>query len=647
MNKIKIVLTLCFVSSLLVEAQERNLLQNQRNLVELGQVLAKNTEWVQFPSYTDRTYWESLPAGIRQEIIHKGEKSLSFEWPVARATLYLDYISEGDREKLSTFIADRQNAVYNLVMAELIEGKGRFLDQLMDGVWAICEQTSWINAANLHMQKKGLGLPDPGEEIIDTRSSDMGAMLAWTHYFFAEEFDKADPMISEVIRHKIRTKILEPYYTRNDFWWMGFDKPSVNNWNVWVNSNVLQCILLIEQDHTKRTENTYKVMRSIDRFINGYPTDGGCDEGPGYWGLAAGKLFESLEILHEATGGAVDIFKNELIRNMGSYIYKAYISYPYFVNFADAHARININSGMVYRYGKATGDAVMQGFGAFCAAKEGFTEKAPIGRLESMLRDLNSLREIALAESIEPLFADCWFPDLQFATGRDAENSKQGLFFAAKGGHNSESHNHNDVGNFILYYNGLPALIDVGVGAYTQQTFSKERYSIWTMQSGYHNLPVINGIEQMNGRKFSARNTKFTATNKAVEFSLDIAGAYPEEAFVKTWKRSYKLNRGKSFVISDQYSLTEYKEGSAQHFITACNVNTDKPGVVILTGEGFILEMNYNPSTMEVQTEEIDITDRKLKNSWGDQLIRIIMRYKGNKSTASSSIVIKPVHIKI
>ena len=40
----------------------------------------------------------------------------------------------------------------------------------------------------------------------------------------------------------------------------------------------------------------------------------------------------------------------------------------------------------------------------------------------------------------------------------------------------------------------MPVIIDAGVGTYTRQTFSSERYTIWTMQSNYHNLPMINGF---------------------------------------------------------------------------------------------------------------------------------------------------------
>ncbi|MFF5249487.1 hypothetical protein ACFY3V_34860 [Streptosporangium sp. NPDC000095] len=50
---------------------------------------------------------------------------------------------------------------------------------------------------------------------------------------------------------------------------------------------------------------------------------------------------------------------------------------------------------------------------------------------------------------------------------RERRGSPDGLFLAAKGGYNVESHNHNDVGPFIVALDARPVLVDVGVGEYT------------------------------------------------------------------------------------------------------------------------------------------------------------------------------------
>jgi hypothetical protein len=77
----------------------------------------------------------------------------------------------------------------------------------------------------------------------------------------------------------------------------------------------------------------------------------------------------------------------------------------------------------------------------------------------------------------------------------------------------------NKPGNFIMYADGKPVLIDLGIETYTAKTFSSRRYEIWTMQSGFHNLPTINGVEQKDGRPYAARGVSFSANPKACAYS--------------------------------------------------------------------------------------------------------------------------------
>ena len=124
-----------------------------------------------------------------------------------------------------------------------------------------------------------------------------------------------------------------------------------------------------------------------------------------------------------------------------------------------------------------------------------------------------------------------WLGNLQIMTARRGD-----YFVAMKGGHNGESHNHNDVGSFVIYANGAPLFIDPGVGEYTAKTFSKNRYDIWTMQSGYHNLPQINGFDQKDSKQYAAK----IINHRNGLLSLDIATAYPEEAGVRGDARRYQ-----------------------------------------------------------------------------------------------------------
>ena len=575
------------------QIRERNILASEAKAIDLDRSLITDNSWIRLPGYKNRQFWQHLPSNLKEEYIKKAESFLSYNWPVVKATDYLEYIRSGDRRQ--EVYAACSNALISLVMGELVEGRGRFTDQIINAVWYYCEQTWWGWSAHLGPQKAGAGLPDINDPVVDLGVGEVASNLSWTWYLFKDEFNKIHPLIASRLKQEIRSKVLEPYFERNDFWYMGFEGGRPNNWNPWVNYNMLNCFLLIEDDPVRKRAQVMKIINSLDKFLNGYPDDGGCDEGPSYWGAAGALLYECLEVLKDATGGKFDVFDNPLVQNMGKYFYKVNIHAPYFINFADADATTSGSPPVVYRYGKAIRDPLMQQFGAYLASLAKWGEHTPTGKICDQVKSLLLLDEISDAEKKEALVADFWFPDTEIAGARDREGSFMGFFFGAKGGFNAESHNHNDVGSCLMYYDGKPCLIDLGREEYVAKTFGPQRYEIWTMQSGYHNLPVINGTDQKDGAEFRAVNSRFSANPKTATFSTDIAGAYPSEARVRSWVRSYTLSRGKSFVIKDRYELTEQTgRPTSANFITYCRATVVKPGLIRLDGDGFSLNMAFS-----------------------------------------------------
>lgn len=640
-----------FASLLWVTGQEkRNLLTSNYSMEFLKQVLQDNDSWVKYPSYEDRAAWEKFPEDLREKYIKNGERYLNFTWPVVRATEYLEFGRTGERMVMEDPQEARMRALQGLVMAELMEGKGRFMDDIVNGVFLFCEQTYWGLSACFYMYKPVTtadgkrikpNLPNIEDPIIDLWVGEVGNDLAWVYYFFKDKFNEISPIIAKRLKYELTNRVLEPYYTRNDFWWIrGGDRGNVNNWTPWCNFNVLTCILLVENDFDKKVKGVYKTMESVDLFFNSYPDDGGCDEGPTYWGLAGGKAFEYLNLLKQATENKISLFSEPLIKEIGCYVYRAYIGNgEYFINFSDSSPKGHTRAGVVFQYGEAIEDKTLMEFGAFQLKQIEYgveIEVATLGTLLPNLFNMDNWQQYAK----EPLIQEYYFPNLQVAVARDKQGSTQGFFMAAKGGHNDESHNHNDIGSCIIYYNGQPVLVDVGVETYTKQTFSNERYKIWTMQSNYHNLPLINGTAQNPGRNFAAKDSKFTTTKSKVLFTTDIAGAYPKEAKVDKWIRSYTLNRGKNIIISDNFKLKEMSGESELHFMTPLNYDISTPGVIELYGQDFVLQMKYDSQVFSPSVEHKEITDKKLNKVWGDNMNMLILKIINNRLSQKIDIEI-------
>ena len=623
--------------------EQRDVLQKEAQQINLAQALVKNFSEIGFPNYQNRAFWNNLPEGLKKQYIEEAEESLDYNWPVVKATDYLEIIRSGDRNQ-DVYAAPRA-VLMALVMGELAEGKGRFIDQVVNGVWYYSEQTWWGWSAHLTAQKAPHGLPDADEPVIDLGVGEITNILSWTWFLFKDEFDKIHPLIAKRLKDEIMKKAVIPYYERNDFWWQGLDgSRDVNNWNPWTNHNMLTAILILEDDQAKKIKGVEKVVKSLDQFINIYPSDGGCDEGPSYWGRAGASLYQCLDLLKRATNDKFNVYDNQLVKNMGSYIYKAYIEYPYFINFADADATTGGRPQIIYSYGKDIGDPIMQNFGAFLAQKQDWGKEIPEGKVDEQIMQLMHLTEIENAEAEDALISDFWLPETQVAGARDKAGSSEGFFFAAKGGHNAESHNHNDLGTCVLYYNGKPCLVDIGRETYTMKTFSSRRYEIWTMQSQYHNLPKINGIDQKEGREFVATNSTFKADAKKAVFSTDIFNAYPDSADVKKWVRTYSLERGKKFVINDNWEFGEVTgEPTTLNFVTPNKVSEKEPGILLLDGDGFTMEMKYNSKALSPKIEVTEITDSGLKRYW-NTITRIVFTISNPKNTGKNEIVIMEVN---
>lgn len=540
--------------------ERRDLLQHTADEKQVENVLLMNRQWVKYPSYTDCKGWNALFGDAGQAYIARGIAKLNYQWQPVRATSYLAFSKSGSREVMQKPLFDNLTTLVELLMAEMAEGEGRFIPQLVDGSIQLCEMTTWILSAHLYMQSGQRAFPDYKQQIIDLSTGYCGSILAWTHYFLHEEFDKINPAIAERLRNEVEKRVIRPYLERNDYWWQAFDatpQTMVNNWNPWCNSNVLQCLMLLENNRERLAKGIYKTMCSVDAFLNYTHGDGGCEEGAHYWAAAAGKCYNYLQCLYDITGGKISLFDHPLIKDMGEFIAMSYVGKGWTVNFADASAHINEESSLIYQYGKAVNSLPMMGLAA--ELNEGNLSEGDGYDLYQALCNLRVRNELKMVSTQWQSPSFVWYPETQVCYLKN----KQGGMLAAKGGYNNESHNHNDVGTFIYYRHQTPIFIDAGVGTYTRQTFSTERYSIWTMQSDYHNVPVINGTSQSFGRNYRAKNVK---AGKDF-FCVDIAQAYPITAGVESWERTYRL-KGDALLITDRYQLKERKASDIFHFLT-------------------------------------------------------------------------------
>lgn len=643
MTRLYTVLMALFVFLVSADAQvtPRNILEKKYTAEATAAMLIAKDQWKPYPQ-TPEAWRQAVPGNFLESIISEAEKQLAYTFEPISGSVSMDFKRSGDRLRHSGISFKKREVLMNLVLAESIEGKGRFTEAAFNGIWSICEESYWGVPAHI----SGTGLPDVERPVVDLFSAETAAVLALADYFLASRLDSINPLIRKRIYHETNRRLFTPMLQYgNQYGWMSRTKP-VNNWNPWIMSNWILGSLLLEKNKERRDLMVYKSMVGLDAYLNSLGDDGGCDEGPSYWFAAGASVFDCLDLLHNASKGQITIFDHELIRKMAGYITRTHIDGNYFVNFADADPKLTPSGLLLYRFGKAVKDETLTAFGQW--AQEKYPSKGG-GSTGMRMRYLENMLMLQTMDTSASGFKDpesAWISDVQILTAR----TPAGLFLGTHGGHNAESHNHNDVGDFIIYQRGEPMVIDAGRGNYTARTFSNRRYELWFTRSEYHNLPIINGKGQEAGRPYEAKSVKETINAKEASLSMDLAAAYPVEAGITTLKRTVKLNREKERVeIRDAVEMQSAAASYQQVFMTVCAVEVSGQGKILLTGkDGRQLALQFDERKWQVQLEEPSFEGMEYESfnrKWdGRKITRIILSQVTPQSKGQHLFTFTPVN---
>ena len=580
-----------------------------------------------FPKYQDREAWNSTSDDSKTFWLSQAEKYFDYNWPSVKMELFMNLIRTGNITDFYDIHMERRSVLGVMVLVECLEGKGRFLDQIINGIYAICEETSWMQPiSNTKMKEQNQCLPDASDHVVELAGSETAALLTWTYYLFKDKFDGISSRINQKIREEVSARMLKPYIRDDDYWWHGYKGNRVNNWNPWCNGNVLMGFLVLEEDEAVKEAGIKKIMESLDVFINTHSPDGCCDEGPMYWGRSGGSLYDCAELFYLATSGKINIFDEQIIQDIGRYLYRVHIHEEYCVDFADGDARVRIPADVAFGYGKQIGDENLIKLGASSPSYwGGIFNWFPLYRY---IRDIFQEEERKKHVSTAPYVLNSWMDHAEVMTVRENEGNEQGLYLAAKGGHNLESHNHNDIGNFIVYADGLPVIIDMGTEDYTAKTFSPQRFELWYLQSAYHNLPTVNGVMQHDGKEYRADHVQYQNMDNLTELSMNIQDAYPKDSGIIDWKRSIRMVRAleTSIEIEDDFHLYSPTKDISFTLMTTSESQNIKDGLFALEyAPNKRVLAEYDPEQLTVSCERIDITDRRLKSNWGDTVYRVLL----------------------
>lgn len=590
-----------------------------------------------FAKASDRETWQELlksrlNQGRCQYICEQSDKLLNKAWPILPVSGYVEFATNGNRATFEQLYFERRRDFALLTLATCFTGNEKYAKAAANILWAMCEETSWAVPAHVERRNTEDRIPNFACPDVDLFACETAATLAEGAWLLADEFDSISPNLRHRLHNAINRRILEPYLQRDDFVWMS----GHNNWTPWCLSSILIASNYIECDHQRLQKILKRALVPLDRYIEQYPDDGCEPEGPMYWTVSPGVLLLALEVLHDRTDGKLHIYDHPKIQAMGSYIRKMHLGNGWCYSYSDAYPKFGPLWAKAYRYGKRIGDKELCDFAwkGLCDWSQ-HKEPQPYLGFENGKRCagdlLQAIRELFWMPSQHSLSDKSsrkvyWFPRSQLLVADSGNDIGPNFAMGTKGGHNGISHNHNDVGSFVLYSNGSPVIIDVGRSEYTRQTFTDERYKQWWNAGRGHNLLLIDGIEQPEGGRYMGELVDYRETEKNVSICWELAGSYPVDTGLLSWKRTLDLSLDdeKKFRVKEDIKLKSSLPIELAHF-TPREIKCGQDSALLSWENSADVIFHWDATQVAVVIQETETKEDPLLEGWQGSLQKIRM----------------------
>jgi hypothetical protein len=464
------------------------------------------------------------------------------------------YRTKGSRIEFEALYFDRRRRLAALVVAALKDGSDTYISDLENTIWAICDEYTWCLPA--HMMNHDPAVEGEEFKHIDLFASETAHSLSETCHIFR---DQLDGQVVRRVQREIMKRVLEPYMAlKRAYWWETCDI----NWSAVCAGNIGMAAIYLLPDAKELMPIIQRVLDSMACFLEGFSEEGACLEGLGYWYYGFGYYVYFAELLKQRTGGKVDILQtDEKARKVAQFPQSCFLQGNHIASFSDCSRQNGIQIGIFSRLCEQ-----------FEEIRVPTLEHLPptidhCGRFAGAVRNVVWLNEALLREREGlPLQTD-FLPEAQWIVSRSKVGDKL-VSFAAKGGHNDEPHNHNDIGHFIWIVDGVRWFEDLGAGLYTKQYFGEERYSILCNSSAGHSVPIINGSHQQAGVQHCAQVKAAVVADTSDRFKLDLSLAYEVPALVKL-ERDFDLNKQQGkLIITDSFEFRESGAAVTERFVT-------------------------------------------------------------------------------
>jgi hypothetical protein len=569
-----------------------------------------------FPEGRHEEFWHRLhTAGAYREYIAEiraeGERHLRESIAEPTYSLFTMFERKGSRLEFEKVYFEKRRRLNTMALLSLLEpDRPEFREALQDVLWSVCNEYTWCLPAHL----KGSVETDGGEGF-DIGSSEwsrrergiaIDLFAAETGFTLSEILRLTEEWLPALLRSRIVEEVVQrlfkPYLLHGPYHW----ETARHNWAAVCAGSIASAAIHLIQDPKQLAPIVEKALAAIEHYLAGFGDDGACLEGVAYWNYGFGFFVYFADLLKKRTGGEVDLFRKEKVRRIAEFQQKAYLDGDILVNFSDSFQRANVHIGLTHYLAGLYPEAAVPPLQLRAPYTEDHCSRwAPAFR-NLLWFDPDKIGTAWKDGSYE-------LKDAQWLVSRHTAAS--GRFgFAAKGGHNGEPHNHNDIGHFILTSGGQVFLCDLGCGEYTDAYFGAERYTFDCNGSQGHSVPIVDGRYQAEGSDSAAQSVEIDIGSDRDRMRLDLARTYRVPHLTSlvrslTWHKSEQP----MLELEDRFSFASPPESVVERVVAMIEPVQEEEGALSLKGEnGRKLLIRY-----DAQKLRPSVSPRTYRNHFG------------------------------
>lgn len=381
--------------------------------------------------------FNEIPEELYNEAIAEGNKYLDYDWGSLTASKYTDKQSDAYMEVYKA----RRTALASLALAEHIERKGRFLSDIINGIWVICEESTW-------QTPDGCGhLKDIQNPRFDTNTSKTASLLALSVHLFRKEMPVN---VKKRVLFEVRNRVLNLFR----------DAKQLTPENT---AHALLACVFAEPEEEKRRDIVDKTLNCLEFFLCEYTREGIRVKSEQSMYLWSAYIFDILEILYNVTDQKFSVFSDEKAKIAAESIYRIHIGNDGFSE------RFSEEDGArIYLFGNRMDHKKLMDFGASEFLK---IENKTLPDSSNLFHKLYSVKFASEISEYGDNFdeQECGYIDSMDIFVKKTKN----FSVAIKGGASA-------AGNLMIYLDNEPYVVDLEKS---------------------HNLPVINGFTQFSNTK--------------------------------------------------------------------------------------------------------------------------------------------------